>query len=277
MSIALVVLLLAFVSALLFSCKTGGNLHQASVTEDFKTEYYVGDSFEVVGGLKLFSDATTFDVIPITADMISDFDTSLPGEVIVKITYGDYVATVPIHVYPLNAVTLTLDEETLPAVVYQNQPFPSGVTLSAVMSNGATVNDIPVTASMLGAFDSSQLGPQTVMVGYGGAMVNFNLTIKADEPVAIGLVGAKNTYAVRDPLSIAGASLDLLWESGAVSHPTLTAEMVSNFSTVLGGSFTAKITYGQQYSQQSFQNSSPQFTPVSVFRIRMKKIFSLLI
>ena len=243
-SIALVVLLLAFASTLLVACKTGGNLHQASVTEDFKTEYFVGDSFEEAGGLKLYTDATTFSVIPVTEDMISDFDTSMPGEVIIKIKYGDFVATVPIHVYPLNALTLTLDEETLPAIIYQNHPFPSGVTLSALMSNGATVDNIPVTASMLGAFDSSQLGPQTVMVGYGGAMVNFTLTIKADQPVTLGLEGAKGTYAVRDSLSIDDASLNLLWESGDVSHPTLTTEMVSNFSTALGGSFAAKITYG---------------------------------
>lgn len=241
----LVVLLLALTAALFFACTTGGGggLHYASVTEDFKTEYYVGDEFEAVGSLKMFTDLDTFTAIPVTADMISDFDTSKPADLTIKVTYGDFVASVPIKVLPLNAASLVIDQETLPTVIYQNQSFPSGVTMSAVLANGTTTGSISVTAAMLGGFDSSLLGPQTVTVGYLGATVSFSLLVKEDVRVSVSLVGAKETYSVGEELSVSGAHLDVLYESGKISPATLTANLVSGFSTELGGSFTAKIDY----------------------------------
>ena len=239
----LVVFLFALTAAVLFACTKGGGLRYASVTEDFKKEYYVGDAFEVAGSLKMFTDADTFTAIPVTADMISEFDTSVPGDVIIKVTYGDFVASVPIKVLPLNAASLVIDQGTLPTVVYQNRPFPSGVTMSAVLANGTTTGPISVTAEMLGGFDSTKIGTQSVTVGYLGATVTFSLLIKEDVMQSVSLVGAKDTYSVGEALSISGAYLAVSYESGKISSATLTENLISGFSTESGGSFTAKIDY----------------------------------
>ena len=243
---ALLVVLSLFVFCLAFSaCKTGGGAggKHASVTDDFKTDYYVGEALVVSGSLKTFYDSTTFDLVPITEDMVSDFDTSLPGDVIVKVTYGDFVASVPIRVHPINAVSLTIDEGTFPTVVYEGNPFPSGATMTAVLSNGERTEHIPVTAQMLGGFDSSLLGEQIVTVGYLGASVSANITIKQDVRVSIALKNAKSNYAVGESLSVVGASLDVTFESGKVIPATLTSNLVFDFDTSLGGSFTAKVRY----------------------------------
>ena len=243
---AVLVVLTLFVLCCAFSsCKTGGGVggRHASVTDEFKTDYYVGETLVVSGDLKIFYDETTFDLVPITADMISDFDTSLPGDVIVKVTYGDFVASVPIRVHPINAVSLIIDEGTFPTVIYEGNPFPTGATMTAVLSDGATVQNIPVTALMLGGFDSSVLGEQTVTVGYLGASVPVSVLIKRDSRVSIRLKNAKSDYAVGERLSVEGASLDVVYESGKVLSATLTPNLVFDFDTALGGAFTAKIRY----------------------------------
>ena len=213
---ALLVVLSLFVFCLAFSaCKTGGGAggKHASVTDDFKTDYYVGEALVVSGSLKTFYDSTTFDLVPITEDMVSDFDTSLPGDVIVKVTYGDFVASVPIRVHPINAVSLSINEDTFPTVVYEGNPFPSGATMTVTLTNGETLQSVPVTASMLGGFDSTVLGSQTVTVGYLGVSVPISITIKRDVLVSISLVNAKSNYAVGEALSLSGVSLDLLYNS----------------------------------------------------------------
>ena len=241
----LIALFLFVICISLASCKTGVTMNDrhASVTEDFKTDYFVGESLVVSGDLKIFYDSTTFDLVPITEDMISDFDTSLPGDVIVKVTYGDFVASIPIRVHPINAVSLSIDEGTFPTVIYEGTPFPSGATMTVTLTNGETLRSVPVTASMLGGFDSAVLGPQTVTVGYLGASVPVGITIKQDVLVSISLVNAKSNYAVGEALSLSGVSLNLSYESGKVANATLSQNWVADFDTSLGGSFTAKVRY----------------------------------
>ena len=199
MGVVALALLLVFVCAAFASCKNSGQLNpyrHATVTEDFKTEYFVGEQLVVSGSLRTYFDETTFDVIPITAEMISDFDTSRPGDIIVKVTYGEFVATVPVRVNAVNAVSLTIDESTLPTVIYTGNPFPSGIIISAELSNGDIIENIPVTTSMIGGFDPSVEGAQTLSIGYGGASASFSVTVKRDVPVSITLRDAKTNYRV---------------------------------------------------------------------------------
>ena len=57
----LIALFLFVVCISLASCKTGVTMNDrhASVTEDFKTDYFVGESLVVSGDLKIFYDSTT--------------------------------------------------------------------------------------------------------------------------------------------------------------------------------------------------------------------------
>ena len=241
-SLVLIALLLLLFSAILVACNSSSGSGQkiGILTDDFKTEYYVGDSFVAVGGLKTSAKA---EPVPITQDMITGFDTSLSGTIIVKITFGDYVATAPITVKPLKAVSLSINEETLPTAVYQNAAFPSGVTMKAVLSNGKVEPSVAVTSSMIGGFKSSEIGEQRVTVAYLGSYASFTITVKQDTRRSITLVGAKETYSVGEQLYLGDAHLDVLYESGKVNPTALTANLVPDFTTELGGEHTVTVTY----------------------------------
>ncbi len=240
-----IVLLLVVLCAFFVSCKKKGSETSpyAVVSDDFKTEYFVGEAFTAQGTLKMYTDSDTFTEIPITADMISGFDTSTHGDVIIKVTYGEFNVTVPIHVSAFTAVSLSINAGTMPPIIYQKSSFPSTVTMRVVMSDGSVKEAVPVTAQMLGGFNSSILGAQTVTIGYLGASTSVSITIKADVRTSIELIGGKTAYAVGEPLSLADAVLQISYESGKKVSVSPTADMISGFSTALGGSFSAKVTY----------------------------------
>lgn len=243
-AIAVLALLLLCLVAL-FSCSDPQDalLKSADISEEFKTEYFVGEAFSPSGELKIPLDGGGYEAVPIGEEMVSGFDTSSPGDILVTIRLGEYQATALIHVSELKASSITLDEETLPAVFYLKRPFPSGVTITAKMSDGSTRTRVPVTAQMLGGFDASSVGFKSITVSYLGASTTFAAEVKEDVRVSIAPIGAKTEYGVGDPLILEGAHLDVTYESGKVTSATLTENLVTGFRTDLGGTFTAKITY----------------------------------
>ena len=215
----------------------------AAVSDDFRTDYYVGEALDVQGTLKMYSDARTYTEIPITEEMVSGFDTSTAGTFIAKVTYGEFVASVAVTVHPAKANSITLDAETIPTVIYQNKPFPSTVTMSVVLSNGETLDRVPVTAKMLGGFNSKVAGEHNITVTYLSATTSFVVLIKEDVRVGIELVGAKSEYAVNEPLLIDGVIIRVLMESGDFSETSLSQGVVNGFSTSLGGDHVATVEY----------------------------------
>ena len=237
------VLLLCVV--LLFSCRqpSPALTKTAEISDNFKTEYVIGEALSPQGTLTIKMGDELSEEIPITEDMITGFDSSRAGEFVVTVRYKDYSATALIHVSAVTATSIEVDAETLPSVIYERAAFPSTVTFTAHMSDGTVQEHVPVAAYMLGSFNSTVIGVQTVSLSYLGASTVLRVTVKKDVRKAITLVGARARYGVGDALDVSGARLDVLYESGKVSGATLTENLVSGFHTDKGGNFVAKITY----------------------------------
>ena len=250
----MIALLLVVFAFCMVSCdnKDATSGPYAAVSDEFRTDYYVGEALSVQGTLKMYTDARTFIEVPITEEMVSGFDSSGAGTMIVKVTYGEFVASVAVTVHPAKALSITLDEDTLPSVIYRNKPFPSTVTMSATLSNGTTLEHIPVTAKMLGGFNSEVAGDQNVSVTYLGASASFVVLIKEDKRVSIELVGAKSEYAVNEPLSLLGANILVHFESGDSVTTSLLQNNVYDFSTALGGDHVALVKYRRSAESETF-------------------------
>ena len=245
MGISLIVILFAFILAIFASCGNSSvtPVPRAAVSDDFKTTYYVGESLVVGGNLKMYVGNDSRGEVPITAEMISGFDTSVAGTVFLKVTYGDFSVTVPITVIQVQARSLTIDVDTIPAVIYDKEPFPSTITMTVALADGSEQKGVVVTENMLGGFDRKYLGNQNISVTYLGATTYFMISVKEDVRVSIDLVGAKSEYKVNEPLSIAGAVLKVHFASGRIVDATLMANDVSDFTTALGGEYKAKVSY----------------------------------
>ena len=232
---------------LFFACDEDPSYQKrAEITEDFQTEYYVGDAFVPSGKLWCYSDYDCYSSVPITVDMVSGFDTSTPRSLIVTVAFEEYSATAAITVRALTVTSISIDRETLPDSIYKGHGFPSGVTLTAVLSNGTKESGIPVTESMLTNLYLNKAGTQTVSVRYREATTAFLLTIKEDRAESLSLLNVREEpYAVNaSGLDLEDTLLIIHYESGDTKREPLKAEWVTGFSTARGGTnLEATVTY----------------------------------
>ena len=244
---ALVVLAtLLLVALLVFSCtqQPTDSLKYAEVSDGFKTDYLVGDSFVASGEIRIPLGGDSYEDVPITAEMISGFDTSSAGDILVTVRYGDYKATVSVHVSERRATSLEIDEGTLPTVLYYKNPFPTTVTITVTMSDGSVREHVPVTSQMVGGFNPSVLGDQTISISYLGASQYASVLVKEDVRASIAPDGVKTEYGVGDPLDLTDARILVTYESGKTNYATMLPNNVSDFSTAIGGDHVAKVSYG---------------------------------
>lgn len=99
------------VQGVLHKDNSGITLHTS-----FKTEYYMGESLDLTGGILDYTVGTNTSNIAITSDMISGFTSQAPGTRQLAITYRNFTCTIP---YTVNAAYFVEDN-----VVYDRPDYP---------------------------------------------------------------------------------------------------------------------------------------------------------
>lgn len=114
-----------------------------------KTEYFVGDKIDVDGAYLVlkFSNGDTQE-IPVTEDMLSDYDNMTPGPEDITVTYGDIVKPATVNFHPLDfsvefpdEITIRINEDGTPVVegeysINNNSSFAIKVTGIQVIGKG---------------------------------------------------------------------------------------------------------------------------------------------
>ena len=92
-----------------FGCKKSAQTgpRSLSVMDDFKREYFVGEELDPTGTLKVFYQTDYFGVTPITAEMVSGFDSSKQGDCVVKITFAGKSVDVLLRIFPMIATAIS--------------------------------------------------------------------------------------------------------------------------------------------------------------------------
>ena len=94
---ALCVFLIPFVAV---GCTDKMGADGLEISNAFKTEYEIGETLDVSGGvLKCVIDGKE-DFVPITVEMVSGFDSSTAGDKQLVITYNEMTTTLNYKVYP---------------------------------------------------------------------------------------------------------------------------------------------------------------------------------
>ena len=154
---------------------------------DHKTEYKVGDPLDLTN-LKIeatMSDGTK-SIVPVTAGMVTDFDTSAPAtNKPVTITYGGKITTFNINVTASSTPpTPTVESIAVNSIDHKTEykvgePLDvSNLTILVTMSDGATRTE-NVTAGMVSGFDTNTEGTQTLTITYQGKTTSYNVTVTA--------------------------------------------------------------------------------------------------
>ena len=226
-----------------------------------KTEYKVDEPLDVKD---LTIEATksdgTKDTVPVTAGMISDFDTSTAGTKTVTITYQGQTTTFNINVTaaptpPVTVTSIKVNSTNHKTEYKVDEPLDvKDLTIEATKSDG-TKDTVPVTAGMISDFDTSTAGTKTVTITYQGQTTTYNVTVTAGSTppptptvasIAVNSADHKTNYTKGEPLDVSNLTILVTMSNGETRTENVTAGMVSGFDKNTEGTQTLIITYEGQ-------------------------------
>lgn len=186
-------------------------------------------------------------VIPITEDMVSGFDKNVAGTQTVTVSYGGFTTSFTVDVIDNDVQSVAIKQlpTKLQYLMDREDLDLTGAQLSVVYGyDGETV--IPITASMISGFDKTVAGKQTVTVTFSGFTATFEVEVLEDriESVIIQQLPGKLQYLQGvESLDLTGAMLAVQYTHSGVMTVPVTADMVTGFDNLTGGTKTVTVTY----------------------------------
>ena len=195
--------------------------------KSLKNEYIAGDTF--TNGELSIKVGDKEEIVAITLDMVSGFDTSTPGEKTMTISYNNKSVEYKYVVY----------EELLSVKSLKNE-----YAINDEFTNGeliVKVNDkeevIPLTLDMVSGFDTKTLGKKTLRIKYHKSELEYSYEVFDRE---LEIVEFKTRYAINSDF-VPGKLKVKLGSTEEIVDITL--DMVSGFDTTRVGSFDVVISY----------------------------------
>ena len=109
-----------------------------------------------------------------------------------------------------------------------------------------TVDSVSITDDMISGFGKNQLGSQTVTVSYLGRSTTFNVNIVTDTVASVSMISSphKTEYFEGENLSLNGAKLNAVYQSGKTEIVNITSAMISGYNKNTLGNQNATVTFG---------------------------------
>ena len=224
--------------------ETGASLVSV-ISWPLKTEYMTGDELVLDGCMiNVIYTSGSSEMLNVTPDMVSGFDSTKVGEQTVTVTYRGQSDSFPVtvierpEVTDISLITLPNTTEFRVGTAFDF----TGAQLRVDYSNG-TMQMIPVTEDMTSGGNIHRIGKHTITVTYGGQTATFEVTVT---PVALSslrleALPRKLTYLEGEELDLTGLTLFAVMNNG-------TENLVSSGYTVSGFASTpGKHTLTVQY------------------------------
>jgi len=179
--------------------------------------------------------------IPVTKEMISNFNKNTLGAQQVTVTYAGKTDTfdVTVNDYVVDFV-LTAPSKT--SYEYGEELDLSDAVITKVTASGDNTQTIPVENSMVTGYDSHKLGAQTITVTYAGKTKTFGIEVK-DSIKSIEITTTpKTSYKYGENLDITGGKIKVTRSSGTTTQ-NITSSMVSGYNPNKLGAQTVTVTY----------------------------------
>ena len=208
-----------------------------------KLEYYEYDTFDPSGMVvtAYFNNGTSEEVLDYT---FGGYESIKPSMKTVKICYKGQTVSFPITVIPrpLRDISITPPIQ-LKYLENKDKLDVTGGKLILTYNNGST-EVIDLTAEMVGGFDNSEVGPQTLTVTYQGKTTTFEVEIIAKSLISITITKQPNkrTYIEGTTFDSTGMELTLIHDNGTTE--TIPTGWQEEYDFSRPGEATVTITYG---------------------------------
>lgn len=139
---------------------------------ELKNNFFVDDSF-VIGKLKVTYNDESEKTIDLTADLVTNFDTSTAGDKTLVVSYGGLTINYNYTVNPIVLSSISIKE--LQKEFNLNDSFVNGI-LTLTFNNGKS-EDIELTSSMVSNFDTTKPGDKTLIITYEGFSIEYTIKV----------------------------------------------------------------------------------------------------
>ena len=189
------------------------------VSEPTNKEYYIGEKLDLSGAkVEVVYVSGLFEVIDVTENMITGFDSDTIGIKTVAVLKGGNSLTFEVEVKEYPTVTdLVLISSPNKTEFVKDRPIDyTGAVVRVTYEDGATA-DIDVTSAIVTGVDNSSYGTQTATVTVGGKTVTFDIKIIAYRLVGISVekLPYKTTYIKDDVFNSAGLKVVADYNDGS--------------------------------------------------------------
>lgn len=218
-------------------------------TDPAKKTYFIDQPLDVTGGeIKVSYDNGQKEAIPLTADMVSGFDSSTEGTKTLTVTYGGKTTTYDIIVKEAQVTSIALITPPTKKEYFTGDELDvTGGSINVYFEDNNYVN-IALSAGMISGFDSTAAGTKTLYVNYAGKTTNFFVTVMEPKLTALELaaVPAKTEYSLGEALDVTGGKLTATYENNTTATIDITPDMVSGFDSMTSGTKTLTVKYSSQ-------------------------------
>ncbi|MBQ7624638.1 MAG: bacterial Ig-like domain-containing protein [Clostridia bacterium] len=181
---------------------------------------------------------------PVTEDMVSGFDNTVPGAQTVTVTYLGDTATFKVNVMArsLSRVGVTAMPAKTRYLEGVEEFDPTGGVITLYYDND-TSEETAMTNEMISGFDNGTAGVITLTATYQGKTATFNVTIVARSAMSITITSLpdKLTYVQGESFDPAGGALHAVYDNGTEADIEMTAEMIVGFDSTQTGDRTVTV------------------------------------
>lgn len=209
------ILLCCVTVALCFACQDKGTAQESPIQSIIittlpKVNYYVGDTFALGdANLTVYYENGTSETVPLTLNMLSDFDPNLLGEQVLTVFYKNKTTylSVNVSVAPVYSIAVCKMPDKTSYVVGEELDV-TGMQILVTYSNRYTdVKD--VTPEMITDFSTESEGETEMSVTYGGKFCSAAYTVvkRAPDNIEVRLSEVfRAVYVVGDEFELTGGS-----------------------------------------------------------------------
>ena len=207
-----------------------------------KLEYKYGESLDLTGGTLEFKEGNETQIINITQDMITGYNSKEIGNQTLTVTYQGLTQEFIVNVKDYIA-KLEIEKPKKIDYEYGENLDLTGGKLSIITASGKVDEKIDMTLAMVSGYDKIKEGIQTITVEYKGLQGEFQVSVK-DKIKAIALNNEPNkiNYKNGEAIDITGATINIVKSSGIKTIP-VTYVMISGYNPQNSGLQVVTVTY----------------------------------
>ena len=220
------------------------------LTPPDKKEYKINESLSLAGGsiTEVMASGATGNVISLTQNMVSGFDSTTPGTKTITVKYKEI--TKQFQVAVVNSVNhIVVIPPTKTEYKYGENLNLAGSSIKVVMEDGTTQN-VNITKDMVSGYNKTKPGQQMITVKYTDEKGNeftgyFSVTVGEDYIKELKFnAPTKRQYRIGDSIDLTGGYIAEVYASGKLGNKyELTNSMISGFDSTTPGTKTIKVKF----------------------------------